>query len=169
MSVATCYRFVRCQVHPAFDDVQGWFLEVSGDDPELLEALHKSIAAKYRSMFGEDSHGAPGPANATLLAANWLRSLQEELQEGEVLVNPAGGFVTKRDLIVLAEIESDDLTWPEHFADEIISISRWPKGKHYHLCSNKHRMFVPEKFNTYQAARKAALKYVSADRIKSRL
>ena len=168
MSVATCYRFLRCQVHPTFDDVQGWFLEVQGDDPELLASLHKSITAKYRSMFGEDSHGKPGPGNATLLAANWLRSLEAELQEGEVLVNPAGGFVAKRDLIILAEIESDDLTWPEQFPDEIITISRWPKGKHYYLCSNKNRVFVPEKFSTYQAAEEAARKYVSPDRIKAR-
>jgi len=169
MSVATCCRFVRCQVHPAFDDVQGWFLEVRDDAPELLAALEKAIAAKYRTMFGEDAHGKPGPANATLLAATWLRSLREELQEGEVLINAAGGFVAKRDLIVLAEIERDDLTWPEDFADEIIVISKWPKGKHYYLCSNKERVFIPEKFHSYQAARKAARKYVSADRIKSRL
>lgn len=169
MSIATCYRFVRCQVHPAFADVQGWFLEVAENDPELLESLRRSIAAKYRSMFGEDAHGKPGASNAELLADRWLRSLEEELQEGEVLVNPAGGFVAKHDLIVLAEIESDDLTWPEHLDDEVIAISKWPKGKHYYLSSNRERVFVPEKFNTYQAAKRAALRYVSADRIKSRL
>ena len=119
-------------------------------------------------MFGEDSHGRPGPSNAERLADNWLRSLEEELQKGEVLVNPAGGFVAKRDLIVLAEIESDDLTWPEHYADEIVIISKWPKGKHYYLSSNRERVFVPEKFNTYQAAEEAARKYVSADRIRAR-
>ena len=149
--------------------MQGWFLEVRDDDPELVESLHTSIAAKYRAMFGEDSHGKPGPANAVLLADKWLQSLREELQRGEVLVNPAGGFVAKRDLIVLEEIERDELIWPEHVADEIIVISKWPKGKHYYLSSNRDRVFVPEKFNTYQAARKIALKYVSADRIKSRL
>ena len=169
MSVATCYRFLRCQVHPAFSDVQGWFLEVRGDDPELLSALHRGMAAKYRSMLGEDAHGKPGPSKATLLADDWCRSLEAELQQGEVLVNPAGGFVAKRDLTVLAEIESDDLTWPEHRADEVVTISKWPKGKHYYLGSNKDRIFVPEKFTTFRAARKAALKYVSADRIRSRL
>ena len=164
-----CYHFVRCQVHAAFDDVQGWFLEVRGDDPELLQSLHKSITAKYRSMFGDDSHGKPGPANAVLLAANWLQSLEADLQDGEVLVNLAGGFVAKRDLIDLAEIESDDLTWPEHFADEIITISRWPKGRHNYLCSNRNRLFVPERFSTYRAAEEVALKYVSSDRIRARL
>lgn len=168
MSIATCYRFLRCQVHPAFD-VQGWFLEVTGDDPELLEALRRSLVAKYRSMFGEDAHGRPGPSNAERLADNWLCSVEEELREGEVLVNPAGGFVAKRDLIVLAEIEADDLTWPEHFDDEMIVISKWRKGTHYYLSSNRERVFVPEKFNTYHAAKRAALRYVSADRIKSRL
>jgi hypothetical protein len=90
MPVATCYRFVRCQVHPAFDDVQGWFLEVRGDDPELLAALHRSITAKYRSMFGEDSHGKPGPSSAELLAADWLRSAQAELRGGGGGTNQPG-------------------------------------------------------------------------------
>ena len=85
-----------------------------------------------------------------------------------MLVNPAGGFVAKRDLIVLAEIKRRDLTWPEQFADEIITISRWPQRPHYYLCSNRGRVFVPEKFATYRAARLAALRYVPADRIKSR-
>ncbi len=44
-----------------------------------------------------------------------------------------------------------------------------PKGKHYYLSSNRERVFVPEKFETYQAAKRAARRYVSADRIKSRL
>ena len=166
MPVAMPYRFARCQVHPAFDDVQGWFLEVQGDDPQLLAALHKSITAKYCSMLGEDSHGCG--ADATRLAAAWLQSLESALQEGEVLVNPAGGIVAKRDLIVLAEIKRRDLTWPEVLADEIITISKWPKGKHYYLCSNRGRVFVPEKFTTYRAARLAALRYVPADRIRSR-
>ena len=42
---------------PCLCDVQGWFLEVQGDDPQLVAALHKSITAKYHSMFGDDSHG----------------------------------------------------------------------------------------------------------------
>jgi hypothetical protein len=167
MPVATCYRFLRCQVHRDFDDVQGWFLEVSADDPKLLEALHRSIATKYRLMFGEDAHCKVGLADATSFAANWLRSFRDELQKGGVLVNPAGGFVAKRDLIVLEEVDSEDLTWPVCFADEIITISRWPRGKHYYLCSNKGRVFMPDKFSTYGAAREAALKYVSANRIRS--
>ena len=102
------YRFARCQVHPAFD-VEGWFLEVQGDDPQLIVALHKSIAAKYHSMLGQDSHGCGN--DATRLAATWLQSLEAELQEGSVLVNPAGGFVAKRDLIVLDEVTRHELVW----------------------------------------------------------
>ncbi len=166
MAVATPYRFLRCQVHPAFADVQGWFLEVRDGDPQLLATLHRSISAKYHTMLGQDSHGCG--RDATQLATVWLRSLESALQEGDVLVNPAGGFAAKRDLIVLAEIHSRDLTWPEQFDDEIITISRWPKGKHYYLCSNKERVFVPEKYVTYQVAREAALRYVPADRIRSK-
>lgn len=160
------YRFARCQVHPAFDDVQGWFLEVHDDDLQLLAALQKSIIAKYCSMLGQDSHGCG--QDAARLAAAWMQSLELALQEGDVLVNRAGGFVAKQDLIVLDEIKRSDLIWPEQFADEIITISKWPKGKHYYLCSNKSRAFVPEKFSTYRAARLAALQYVPADRINSR-
>ncbi len=47
MPLATCYRFVRCQVHRAFDDVQGWFLEVRAGDSELLAAFHRSLTSKY--------------------------------------------------------------------------------------------------------------------------
>ena len=162
----TSYRFARCQVHPAFADVQGWFLEVQGDDPQLVAALHKSITAKYHSMLGQDSHSCG--ADATRFAAAWLQSLESALQEGEVLVNSAGGFVAKRDLIVLNEIKRCDLTWPECFTDEVITISQWPKGKHYYLCSNRGRVFIPEKYATYRAARLAALRYVPADRIMSR-
>ena len=159
------YRFARCQVHPAFD-VEGWFLEVQGDDPQLIVALHKSIAAKYHSMLGQDSHGCGN--DATRLAATWLQSLEAELQEGCVLVNPAGGFVAKRDLIVLDEVTRHELVWPDQSADEIITISRWPQRPHFYPCSNKGRVFVPEKFTTYRAARLAALRYVPADRIRSR-
>ena len=119
------YHFARCQVHPAFADVQGWFLEVQGDGRQLLAALHRSIAAKYHSMLGQDSHGCGG--EAARLAATWLQSLEAELQEGNVLVNPAGGFVAKRNLIVLDEVTRHELVWPEQSTDEIITISRWPQ------------------------------------------
>jgi hypothetical protein len=127
------------------------------------------FAAKHQRLFGEDCRGEFGPNAAALLADDWLQSLKVELREGPVLVNSAGGFVARRDLIVPAEIETDALTWPMHFADEIIVISKWPKGKHCYLSSNQERIFLPEKFETYQAAKCAALKYVLSDRIKSRL
>ena len=95
---------MRCQVHPAFDDVQGWFLEVRAGDSELLAALHRSLTSKYHLIFGEDPHGGCVKDNGAALAAIWLQSLEMELQEGDVLVNPAAGFVAKRDLIILAEI-----------------------------------------------------------------
>ena len=107
--------------------------------------------------------------DATRLAAAWLQSLESALQEGDVLVNPAGGFVAKRDLIVLAEIKRRDLDLAG--SNLPTKLSPYPSGrndKHYYLCSNRGRVFVPEKFATYRAARLAALRYVPADRIKSR-
>jgi hypothetical protein len=165
----TCYRFARCQVHPDFCDIQGWFLEVKDNDQELLGALYKSIKAKYASILGQDSHGCDSRQdNASLQASLWLDSLEAELLDGPVLVNPAGGIAAKRDLIVLAEVKRKELIWPVHYVDEIITISRWPKGKHYYLCSNQSRLFVPEKYNNYNAARKAAMKYVDTERIRMR-
>ena len=69
MPLATCYRFVRCQVHRAFDDVQGWFLEVRAGDSELLAAFHRSLTSKYHLIFGEDPHGGGVKDNGAALAA----------------------------------------------------------------------------------------------------
>jgi hypothetical protein len=43
------------------------------------------------------------------------------------------------------------------FDDERITICRWPQGKHSYLCSSKHRIFVPDKHDSYDEARKVAL------------
>ena len=77
------YCFARCKVHPAFDDVQGWFLEVRGDDPQLLTALHKGITAKYCSMLGQDSHGYG--ADATRLAALGCNLLKRNCRKATCL------------------------------------------------------------------------------------
>jgi len=68
--------------------------------------------------------------------------------------------------IILETIESRKLIWPEQFDGEIITISRWPEGKHYYLCSNKQRIFVPDKYRTFEAAYEVALCYVPDERIK---
>lgn len=69
---------------------------------------------------------------------------------------------------ILETVESDNLYWDDYFDDEIVTISRWPKAKHFYLASNKGRIFVPDKYNTYKVAYMAVLRYVPADRIKSK-
>ena len=134
--------------------------------PELRTAGFEQL--KARLVTAQLSVAMATESGQTAFSEGSVESLESALLEGDLLVNPAGGFVAKRDLIVLAEIKRRDLIWPEVFADEIITISRWPKGTHYYLSSNRGRVFVPEKFVTYRAARLAALRYVPADRIRSR-
>ena len=55
MSVSKGYRFLRCQVHRDFEDVQGWFLEVTGDDHQILKAIQEGVLANYQHALGEKS------------------------------------------------------------------------------------------------------------------
>ena len=103
------------------------------------------------------------------LAAQWLQGVERFLLAGEtILVNVNGGTMPLDGTTILVTAESDDIDWNVQYDDEIITISRWPEGKHYYLCSSKYRIFVPDKHSTFEAARKAALRHVSANRIKSR-
>ena len=67
-----------------------------------------------------------------------------------------------RETTILETTESDKIDWAIRYEDERITISRWPEAKHYYLCSNRNRMFVPDKYNEYADALKAARRYVPA-------
>lgn len=100
-----------------------------------------------------------GPYNPLRLAAKWLQSVENCLLAGAVLINSNGGLMPREGAVVLDSVESDKLDWPEKFEDEIITISRWEGAKHYYLSSNKGRIFVPDKYNEYADARRAALRH----------
>jgi len=121
--------------------------------------VHKGVTGLYYFKFGMDPHVDPtGPYNPIKLAAQWLLSVERYLLTGEaVLVNSNGGLMPRIGAIVLGEVESDKLIWPDHYEDEVLTISRWPERRHYYLCSNKGRIFVPDKHNTFEDAHKAAL------------
>jgi hypothetical protein len=168
------YHFHRCQTHSKLPDLQGWYLELRPDDPETVMKVHRGVAAIYYAKFGQDPHIQADETRKTLynpvkLAASWLLSVERYLMAGEiVLVNVNGGLMPLHGTVILETVASDDIDWDVRFDDEIVTISRWPEGKHYYLCSNKSRIFVPDKHSTYEAARKAASRYAPAERIKSR-
>ena len=59
------------------------------------------------------------------------------------------------------------MVWPEDTQKyEDISIGRFPDGGHYYLSSNMGRIFVPEKYNTYDEALTMARNYVEDDHIR---
>ena len=165
------YRFARCQPHPKIPDLQGWYLILEPDDLDALMKLHKGIANLYYAKFGMDPHyNKPDLAslyNPVRLAAMWLQSMEKFLAAGTTLaVNFCGGMVPLDSVKVLAEIESELMNWPDHYDDEVITISRWPEAKHYYLSSNKDRVFVPSKYTKSKDAHRHAEKYTDNIRVK---
>lgn len=165
------YRFVRCQPHAEYPGFQGWYLVLKPDDIDALMELHKGVANFYYRKFGMDPHITESEMamayNPIILTAKWLCSVEHFLLVGTTLViNQSGGMVPLDSVKVLAEIESERMTWPNCYEDEVVTISRWPKGQHYYLSSNKNRIFVPPKYIQYFSALQAAKKYT--DNVKSK-
>lgn len=158
------YKFLLCQPDPRFSDT-GWYLELRPDDPETVLKVHKGVTRFYYAKFGPRTVEVPG-CNPLDLVARWLSTVEQHLMAGVTLVvNSSGGWLPKDKVVVVAERESERLVWPTDFDDETITISRWPDGTHWYLCSNKDRIFVPDKYCTYEAAYKAARAFVPKDRI----
>jgi len=165
------YRFYRCQCHPKCPDLIGWYLEVRPDDPETVMKVHKGVTGLYFFKFGMDPHIQKDEDRRALynpirLAALWLQSVEHYLLRGEtLLVNSNGGMMPLDGVKILETVQSDKIDWDMRFDDEIVTICRWPEGRHWYLCSSKHRIFVPDKYDSYEEAHKVALRYVPADRL----
>ena len=164
------YKFHLCQPHRKCPNLTGWYMELRPDDLDTLMKIHKGVTGLYWHKFGMNPHIDPtGPYNPIKLAAQWLMSVQSQLATGEtILVNMNGGIMPFDDTIILETETSDDLSWDVRFEDEIVTISKWFKGNHYWLSSSKGRIFVPDKYNTFESAYRAALRYVPVGRITSR-
>ncbi len=169
------YTFCNCQLHPKCPDVTGWMLVIQPTDPvELLMKVHRGVISLYYNKFGLDPHiqakeDLRAIYNPIKLAAGWLQTAEKFLIEGEtILVNANGGMMSAKEVTVLETVESDDIDWDIRYDDEKITISRWPEGHHYWLCSSKHRIFVPDKYVDYQDAYKVAKRYVPAAQIISK-
>jgi hypothetical protein len=132
--------------------------------------LHIAVASAYYSRLKLDPHIDPtGPLNPRHLVEKWVDGFNTILKaENVALVNSCGGILPPTNIRILSRLEIEKLRWPDSYDDEIITISRWPKGLHYYIASNKNRLFSPSKFNTYDEARDLALVYASPSRIKSR-
>jgi len=162
------YHFARCQPHPKCPDLQGWYLILEPNDLDALMKLHRGVANLYFSKFGMDPHIKPDSVEGVLknpvrLAAMWLRTVEKFLTAGTTLaVNFCGGMVPLDSVKVLAEIESERMNWPNDYdQEEIVTISRWPEGKHFYLSSNKDRVFVPPSYSQYKDAHRVAEKYTN--------
>lgn len=157
------YSFVRCQTHLACPNLQGWYLVLKRYDFAALMELHLGVTNLYYHKFGTNPHATEfeiATYNPIVLATKWLSSIEHYLlNDTTLVVNSAGGMVPLDSVKVLATIESEKMVWPTIYKDEIITISRWPEGRHYYLSSNKNRIFVPPKYVQYEAARHTAKKY----------
>jgi hypothetical protein len=161
------YRFHRCNTDPRFPDLQDWRIEIRPDDPDTLEKIHRGVAAAYLARFGKDPHRWNDPYyNWLTLGAKWLQTAEKLLWDGPIVVNINGGILPRDAVVILETVETEEIDFNVRFENEVITITRWREGKHYWLASSKFRLFVPDKHNTYADARKHALRYVSADRIK---
>ena len=175
----TTYRFHLCQPHAKCPDLTGWYLELRPDDAETVMKVHKGVAYLYFFRFGTNPHITPADLekanelnvfyNPVKLAAQWLCTVEHYLLRGEtLLVNSNGGIMPMEGVKVLETVESENISWNDRFEDEQIVISRWPEGRHWYLSSNKHRIFVPGKYDRYEEARREALRYVPTERIKTK-
>jgi hypothetical protein len=168
------YRFARCQPHTKCPNTFGWYLILEPNDLDALMKLHKGIANLYFFKFGMDPHIKPDSEEGVLknpvrLAALWLQSMEKFLIAGTtVLVNSSGGMMPYDESKIRTAVEREKMIWPsdEFDEEEIITISRWPRARHYYLSSNKGRVFVPSKYWDYENAKRVAEQYTSNIRTK---
>lgn len=168
------HRFHRCQPHARCPDLTGWYLELRPNDVDTLMKVHKGVASRFFFKFGMDPHIQANETqqhfyNPIKLAAQWLQSIERYVLAGEtVLVNSNGGIMPLDGIKILDTVESDNIHWDDRYDNEQITISRWPQARHYYLASNKNRIFVPTKYDSFTEAEREALRYVPADRIKTK-
>ena len=174
------FHFVNTDIR--FPTMTGWYLEVTLNN--LLDA-HKAVSAMLWNTLGKDPHLVDQETKKPRqderigsqwlisfyypaeLSARWLETAEKfmAMSEGHLLVNFRGGFLLPANTRILHTIESDTLLWPGQIKDERIVIRRWPQGKHYHLVSDKNRVFMPSKYDTLVEAMTIAKALVPEDHI----
>ena len=102
--------------------------------------VHKGVTGLYFFKFGMDPHIQKDEDrrafyNPIKLAAQWLCTIEHYLLRGEtLLVNSNGGIMPMEGAKILDTVESTSLHWDDRFDDEVITLSRWPQGRHWYLC-----------------------------------
>jgi hypothetical protein len=168
------YQFARCQSHTKCPDLLGWYLILEPDDLDALVELHHGIANLYFFKFGMNPHFKPNSEEGVMknpirLAAMWLQTMEKFLMAGTtVLVNPSGGMIPYDESIVRTVVDREKMLWPsgEFNEDEVITISRWPRQRHYYLSSSTGRVFVPTKYWSHESAKRTAELYTNNIRTK---
>jgi len=160
------YTFVYGQPHAKVKNRREWYLILEPGDVDTLMKLHKGVTLAYFYKFGFDPPVFKSELLASLyhpmrLAASWLESVEKFLATGVTLaVNFAGGMLPLDSVEVFTEEKSKRLLWPRYkYRNEVITISHWPEGRHYHLSSDKGRVFTTSKYNTYALAHQVARMY----------
>lgn len=172
------YHFAELSPDKRLPNLKGWYLRVAKEDVETFFAIHQAMAVRLYRKFILDPHlyGADGKPRSELasilnvpkLGAQWCETAERLLAAGgHIWVNIAGGMVPADGVLVHRTVESHDMQWPHVYADEVITLSQYPPpARHWYLASNKERLFVPVKHDTYEAAYQHALAFVDAERIK---
>jgi len=161
------YKFVRCQPHAKCPDLHGWYLVLKPDDLDTLMKIHKGVVGLLYHKYKLDPHIPKSEFLLTIynpirLAAGWLACVEKHLTAGITLaVNSKGGWFPLSRMEVLVEEKSERLIWPDRYRNEVITISRWPEGRHYYLSSNRDRVFISGKHSTYKGAFQVARMYTA--------
>jgi hypothetical protein len=167
------YTFHKVQCHEKIPTLTGWYLQLIPYDIATLLEVHLGVTAMYFHRFQHDPHMQKDETtrriwNPITQAQRWLGSMHDRMKDNKtVLINMNGGWMFMEDAIILDTVTSENIRWGDRYDTEIITISRWPKGRHFYLSSNKFRVFLPDKHNTYIGAFEDALQYVPSERIKS--
>ncbi|KKL95459.1 hypothetical protein LCGC14_1854360 [marine sediment metagenome] len=166
------YTFVYRKVNKFDDPV--WLLRI--EDFDTAHEIHQSVCAKLYQTVGADPHnfrnGKPvGPHSAFMnpvhLGAKWLQTADKFIiAKSHILVNKVGGIVPPGRFTILDTFESETLQWPDTDETEKITLSKWPRGRHWYLKSSTGRIFSPVKMGSLKEAKEVAGRFVSKDRIK---
>jgi hypothetical protein len=89
------------------------------------------------------------------------------LKEGHIYVGPnLMGFCFDIGQRIIEEREVNVFAFPVDDKPEIITIGKWPDGKHFYIKSSKQRVFTQNKYNTFEEAEREALLYADKEHIK---
>lgn len=176
------YTFVQMKCHPKIRHLKVWCLKILAAEMDIFASIHTSVATHIFLRFGKDPHlfyqdmGEAREEESRFctplhLAGLWGETVERVLQEfGYVLINESGGlFPPRKPLRPLATVHQKECVWPDSYtkkyADELITILRWQDGKHYYLKSNRGRIFLPDKHNSFRAAKAVAKNFVPSNKI----